>query len=42
MTEVLFFVNPSRWTNHGRPPGANVAAIADAGGVKPDLVFTLR
>ncbi|THF95291.1 hypothetical protein TEA_018471 [Camellia sinensis var. sinensis] len=30
------------WVNHGRPPGANVAAIADAATVRPEVIFTLR
>ncbi|GAB4856015.1 hypothetical protein Ancab_024654 [Ancistrocladus abbreviatus] len=32
-------VEPPRWVNHGQPPGANVAAIADATTVKPEVVF---
>lgn len=34
-------VEPPRWLNHGRPPGANVAAIADAGNVRPEVVYTI-
>lgn len=34
-------IQPPSWINHGRPPGANVAAIADAGTVKPDILFTV-
>ncbi|CAL5354852.1 unnamed protein product [Camellia sinensis] len=30
------------FANHGRPPGANVAAIADAATVRPEVIFTLR
>ncbi|KAL5994692.1 hypothetical protein ACLOJK_024745 [Asimina triloba] len=30
------------WISHGRPPGGDVAAIADAATIKPDLVFTVR
>ncbi|KAL9143179.1 hypothetical protein ABFS82_14G219300 [Erythranthe guttata] len=30
-----------RWTNHGRPPGANVTAITDAASVRPGLLFTV-
>ncbi|CAL5392274.1 unnamed protein product [Camellia sinensis] len=29
------------FANHGRPPGANVAAIADAATVRPEVIFTL-
>ncbi|KAK6925580.1 hypothetical protein RJ641_007299 [Dillenia turbinata] len=32
---------PPRWVNHGRPPGANVAAIADAGTVRSEVVFVI-
>ncbi|PSR90173.1 Large neutral amino acids transporter small subunit like [Actinidia chinensis var. chinensis] len=34
-------IEPPRWVNHGRPPGANVAAIADAGVVRPEVIFTI-
>ncbi|KAL2535821.1 uncharacterized protein Fot_17212 [Forsythia ovata] len=34
-------VDPPRWINHGRPPGANVAAIADAATVRPGVFFTV-
>lgn len=34
-------VEPPRWINHKRPPRANVAAIADATTLKPDVVFTI-
>ncbi|XP_043723297.1 uncharacterized protein LOC122670475 isoform X1 [Telopea speciosissima] len=34
-------VEPWRWIYHGRPPGANVAAIADAATIRPDVVFTV-
>ncbi|XP_077218219.1 uncharacterized protein LOC143852627 isoform X2 [Tasmannia lanceolata] len=30
-----------RWINHGRPPGGNVAAIADAASIRSDVVFTV-
>lgn len=40
-TRVLF-CNIDSWINHGKPPGANVAAIADVGTVKPDILFTVR
>ncbi|XP_049353872.1 uncharacterized protein LOC125818394 [Solanum verrucosum] len=30
-----------RWTNHGKPPGANVAAIADASTFISEVVFTI-
>lgn len=32
---------PPRWLNHGRPPGANVAGIADAGTVRREVIFTI-
>ncbi|XP_048324464.2 uncharacterized protein LOC107412443 isoform X2 [Ziziphus jujuba] len=32
---------PPRWENHGRPPGANVAAIADAATIRTDVVYTI-
>lgn len=32
----------NRWINHGRPPGGDVAAIADASTIRPDVVFTVR
>ncbi|OVA16434.1 hypothetical protein BVC80_243g47 [Macleaya cordata] len=32
---------PQRWIYHGRPPGGDVAAIADAASIKPDVVFTV-
>ncbi|KAK6144061.1 hypothetical protein DH2020_020881 [Rehmannia glutinosa] len=31
--------DPPSWTNHGRPPGANVSAITDASMIKPGLLF---
>ncbi|KAL5566668.1 hypothetical protein UlMin_029832 [Ulmus minor] len=34
-------VEPTRWTNHGQPPGANVAAIADAGAIRTQVVYTI-
>ncbi|XP_063940646.1 uncharacterized protein LOC108203100 isoform X2 [Daucus carota subsp. sativus] len=34
-------IQPPSWINHGRPPGANVAAIADVGTVKPNILFTV-
>ncbi|KAK1402777.1 Magnesium-chelatase subunit H [Heracleum sosnowskyi] len=34
-------IQPPSWINHGKPPGANVAAIADVGTVKPDIIFTV-
>ncbi|XP_011045412.1 PREDICTED: uncharacterized protein LOC105140319 isoform X2 [Populus euphratica] len=33
---------PPRWENHGRPPGADVAAIVDAATIRPDVVYTIR
>ncbi|CAK7331108.1 unnamed protein product [Dovyalis caffra] len=32
---------PPRWENHGRPPGADVAAIADAATIRPEVVYTI-
>ncbi|KAJ4981924.1 hypothetical protein NE237_032761 [Protea cynaroides] len=29
-------VEPWRWIYHGRPPGANVAAIVDAATIRPE------
>lgn len=37
----LTSTNPSRWKNHGRPPGANVAAVVDAASFRPEVVFTV-
>ncbi|XP_060216062.1 uncharacterized protein LOC132643611 isoform X2 [Lycium barbarum] len=34
-------VDPIRWTNHGKPPGANVAAIADVSTFRSEVVFTI-
>uniref|UniRef100_A0A2N9H8W0 Uncharacterized protein n=1 Tax=Fagus sylvatica TaxID=28930 RepID=A0A2N9H8W0_FAGSY len=34
-------VDPPRWVNHGRPPGANVAAIADAATIRTEVVYTI-
>ncbi|GMH00029.1 hypothetical protein Nepgr_001868 [Nepenthes gracilis] len=34
-------VEPPRWVYHGRPPGADVAAVADAATVRPKVVFTI-
>ncbi|KAJ9139655.1 hypothetical protein P3X46_030368 [Hevea brasiliensis] len=34
-------VNPPRWLDHGRPPGGNVAAIADAGTIRPEVAYTI-
>ncbi|KAM3303525.1 putative protein isoform X1 [Capsicum chacoense] len=34
-------VDPIRWTNHGKPPGANVAAITDASTFISEVVFTI-
>ncbi|KAL4282686.1 hypothetical protein GQ457_16G006740 [Hibiscus cannabinus] len=32
---------PPRWENHGRPPGADVAAIADAGRIRTEVAYTI-
>ncbi|KAI3461131.1 hypothetical protein Pfo_017794 [Paulownia fortunei] len=37
----LLGVDPPSWANHGRPPGANVAAITDAATIRPGLLFTV-
>lgn len=34
-------VEPPRWENHGRPPGGNVAAIADAATIRPEVILTI-
>ncbi|KAG4129907.1 hypothetical protein ERO13_D09G109000v2 [Gossypium hirsutum] len=34
-------VEPPRWENHGRPPGADVAAIADAARIRTEVVYTI-
>ncbi|XP_030521210.1 uncharacterized protein LOC115734518 isoform X1 [Rhodamnia argentea] len=34
-------IEPPRWVNHGRPPGANVALITDAGALRPEAVFII-
>ncbi|XP_043813810.1 uncharacterized protein LOC110617993 isoform X2 [Manihot esculenta] len=34
-------VDPPRWLNHGQPPGGDVAAIADAGTIRPEVVYTI-
>ncbi|KAJ9699233.1 hypothetical protein PVL29_008035 [Vitis rotundifolia] len=34
-------IEPPRWVHHGRPPGADVAAIADAANIRPEVVFTI-
>nr|XP_027078710.1 uncharacterized protein LOC113701978 isoform X1 [Coffea arabica] len=37
----LIGTEPTRWKNHGRPPGADVEAIVDATSVRPEAVFTV-
>ncbi|XP_021862194.1 uncharacterized protein [Spinacia oleracea] len=37
----LVEAEPARWVNHGQPPGADVAAIADVGTIRSNLVFTI-
>ncbi|XP_050224592.1 uncharacterized protein LOC126674218 [Mercurialis annua] len=34
-------VEPPRWVHHGRPPGGNVVAIADAGSIRQDVLHTI-
>ncbi|KAK1429507.1 hypothetical protein QVD17_11716 [Tagetes erecta] len=34
-------INTPRWMNHGKPPGADVAAIVDAAEVRPQVIFTI-
>ncbi|GAV65055.1 LOW QUALITY PROTEIN: hypothetical protein CFOL_v3_08570 [Cephalotus follicularis] len=34
-------VDHQRWINHGRPPGANVAAIADAATIRTKIVYAI-
>lgn len=31
-----------RWINHGHPRGGDVVAIADAGTLRPEVIFTVR
>lgn len=33
--------DPPRWVNHGKPPGADVAAIVDAAAIRPQVIFTI-
>ncbi|GKA65413.1 hypothetical protein Tco_0765120, partial [Tanacetum coccineum] len=33
--------DPPRWVNHGKPPGADVAGIADAASIRPQVIFTI-
>ncbi|GLT51038.1 hypothetical protein SLA2020_244850 [Shorea laevis] len=37
----LIDVEPLSWENHGRPPGADVAAIADAASIRTEVVYTI-
>ncbi|GLJ51702.1 hypothetical protein SUGI_1098840 [Cryptomeria japonica] len=34
-------LQPVRWINHGSPRGGDVAAIADAGTLRPEVIFTV-
>ncbi|KAM1256073.1 hypothetical protein ACFX1Q_030234 [Malus domestica] len=34
-------IEPPRWINHGQPPGANVAAVADAASIRTDVIYTI-
>ncbi|KAH7677485.1 Fucose-specific lectin domain-containing protein [Dioscorea alata] len=34
-------VQPLRWYNHGRPLGGDVSAVADAGAIRPGVVFII-
>ncbi|CAM8964210.1 unnamed protein product [Rhodiola kirilowii] len=34
-------MHPQRWVNHGRPSGADVAAIANPAAIRPETVFTI-
>ncbi|KAM0045926.1 putative WD40/YVTN repeat-like-containing domain superfamily [Helianthus debilis subsp. tardiflorus] len=34
-------ITTPRWMNHGKPPGADVAAIVDAPEIRPQVVFTI-
>lgn len=38
----MSFHDVSRWFNHGKPPGADVAAIVDAATIRPQVIFTIR
>ncbi|KAI3791932.1 hypothetical protein L2E82_05798 [Cichorium intybus] len=33
--------DPPRWINHGKPRGAVVAAVVDAAGIRPQVIFTI-
>ncbi|KAH6834235.1 hypothetical protein C2S53_004598 [Perilla frutescens var. hirtella] len=35
----LVGVDPPRWENHGRPPGANVSSISDGAAIRPGLLL---
>ncbi|KAI3822500.1 hypothetical protein L1987_10090 [Smallanthus sonchifolius] len=34
-------INTPRWLNHGKPPGADVAAIVDDAAIRPQVIFTI-
>nr|GFA57346.1 hypothetical protein [Tanacetum cinerariifolium] len=34
--------NETRWANHGKPPGADVAGIADAASIMQQVIFTKK
>ncbi|KAK9079396.1 hypothetical protein SSX86_001067 [Deinandra increscens subsp. villosa] len=34
-------ISTPRWLNHGKPPGANVAAIVEAAATRPQVIFTI-
>ncbi|KAF5725465.1 hypothetical protein HS088_TW23G00187 [Tripterygium wilfordii] len=34
-------IEPPRWIDHGRPPGANVAAIADAETIRAEVLYII-
>ncbi|XP_050369667.1 uncharacterized protein LOC126787803 isoform X2 [Argentina anserina] len=34
-------IEPPRWVNHGQPPGADVAAIANGASIREDVIYTI-
>lgn len=47
LNQILLYQIPlllawNRWINHGQPPGANVAEIADAAILRAEVIFTIR
>lgn len=44
MQKFVYFdgITGNRWKNHGRPPGANVAAVVDVASFRQEVIFTVR